>query len=157
MKNEENRSRYIVSALVSGMVLFTTAGFSFAAEESGSFLRGNKTAFIKVASNDLQGKICQASIQNQIEWNYRGNRKWAKGNLERICKNAEFSLQPGACFRRIMHGNIDHGGGTQWKWQDALKLCASTENSIATINCFNEAVKRKVTQAQAIEQCRVKL
>ena len=156
MKKEENCSRFIISALISGMVLFTTAGFAFAPEVSGTFRPGNKTAYIKVASNDLQGKICQASIQNQIEWDYKGNRKWAKRNLEKICKNAEFSLQPGTCFNRIMHGSIDHGGGTRWKWQDALKLCASTKNSTATINCFSEEIKRKAALPRAIEQCRIK-
>ena len=141
MKKEETCSRIVISALVSGMALFATAGFAVSSE---------------VSANDLQGKICQASIQNQIEWNYKGNRKWAKGNLQKICKNAEFSLQPGACFHRIMHGSIDHGGGTRWKWQDSLKLCAGTKNSTASINCFSEAIKRKEALARAIEQCRVK-
>ena len=67
MKKEETCSRFIIPALVSGMVLFTTEGFAF-----------------EVSANDLQGKICQASIQNQIEWNYKGNRKWAKGNPDNL-------------------------------------------------------------------------
>lgn len=115
-----------------------------------------KTAFTVAASNELQGKICQASIQNQIEWDYKGNRRWARRNLEKICNNAEHSLQPGTCFHRIMHGNIDHGGGTRWKWQAALKLCAGTQNSNATIICFSEAISRQVAWPQAIEQCRAK-
>ena len=106
--------------------------------------------------DDLRGKICQASIQNQIEWNYEGNKRWARTNLERICKNADMSLQPGVCFDRVMHGNISYGNGTRWRWPHALKLCASTQNSQATITCFNQAIENKMPWPQAIELCRTK-
>lgn len=108
------------------------------------------------AANELQGKICQASIQDQIEWDYEGRNHWAIVNLEKICKNAEYSLQPGTCFHRIMHGNINHGDGTRWHWSPALKLCAGTQNSSATIACFSKAISQQIHWRQAIEQCRVK-
>jgi hypothetical protein len=115
-----------------------------------------RTAPAVVAANELQGKICQASIQDQIEWDYRGSRHWAKGNLEKICRNAKFSLQPGVCFNRVMHGNINHGSGTRWHWRPALNLCAGTQNANATIKCFSDAVEAQTPWPRAIEQCRAR-
>ena len=89
------------------------------------------------SASELRGKICQASIQDQIEWDYEGRKRWARANLENICKHAEYSLQPGACFRRVMHGNISHGNSNRWTWPHALKLCAGTQNAQSTIACFS--------------------
>lgn len=126
--------------------------------------RGPATVFDSVcgsglklaAANELQGKICQASIQDQIEWDYEGRNRWAIANLEKICKNAMYSLQPGTCFHRVMHGSISHGGGTRWHWSPALKLCAGTQDSGATIACFSKAISQQIPWRQAIELCRVK-
>jgi len=107
-------------------------------------------------ATELQGKICQASIQNQIAWDYQGRRRWQASNLERICKGAENSLQPGVCFDRVMHGNISHGSGTRWRWPPALKLCAGTLDSQATIACFVTAIEAQQPWQQAIEACRAK-
>ena len=115
-----------------------------------------KSAETLTDSSELQGKICQASIQNQIEWDYEGRKRWARPNLEKICKNAYYSLQPGVCFNRVMHGNISHGGSTRWKWPQALKLCASTQNANSTITCFTDAINQNKPWTEAIEQCRVK-
>lgn len=107
-------------------------------------------------SNELRGKICQASIQGQIAWDYQGRRRWQRSNLERICKGAENSLQPGVCFNRVMHGSISHGSGTRWRWPPALKLCAGTLDSQATIACFVSAIEAQQPWQQAIEACRAK-
>lgn len=106
-------------------------------------------------SNDLQGKICMASIQDKIAWDYEGRKHWQQSNLENICKNAIYSLQPGICFNRIMHGNVSHGGGTRWRWPPALRLCAGTQNANSTIACFTQAVEQKKPWPEAIELCRV--
>lgn len=107
-------------------------------------------------ASELQGQICMASIQNKVAWDYEGRKRWLRQNLEKICKNAIHSLQPGICFDRIMHSNISHGGGTRWKWPQALKLCASTQNANSTIACFTEAIEQKTSWPEAIEACRVK-
>jgi len=120
------------------------------------FDSGCGAELILAAANELQGKICQASIQDQIEWDYEGRNHWAIANLEKICKNAMYSLQPGTCFHRVMHGDINHGDGTRWHWSPALKLCAGTHNSAATIACFKKAISQQIPWRQAIEQCRVK-
>lgn len=120
------------------------------------FRLAEKFALKVAASGELQGKICQASIQDQIEWDYEGNRRWAAANLESICKNAKYSLQPGVCFNRIMHGNISHGEGTRWHWRPALKLCAGTRDANATIKCFSDAIGEQIAWPEAIEQCRAR-
>jgi len=106
------------------------------------------------AAVELQGKICQASIQNQVEWDYKGSVRWARKNLENICSNANDSLQPGVCFNRVMHGNINHGNGSRWKWQHALRLCAGTRDASSTIGCFINAIDQQMPWRQAIDQCR---
>lgn len=132
--------------------------------EGSSACRARDSGFSFVCSGDqpaaaageLQGKICQASIQNQIEWDYRGSRRWARSNLEKICRDANDSLQPGVCFNRVMHGGISHGQGRRWNWRPALQLCAGTLDASATIACFEQAIESNIPWQQAIEQCRNK-
>ncbi len=111
-------------------------------------------ASTELAANELQGKICQASIQNQIEWDYKGSRRWARSNLEKMCRDAGDSLQPGVCFNRIMHGGVSHGKGTRWNWRPALQLCAGTLDANSTIACFTAAIDSGTAWRQAIEKCR---
>lgn len=109
---------------------------------------------VESAAGELQGKICQASIQDQVEWDYKGSVRWARKNLESICNNANDSLQPGVCFNRVMHGNINHGNGTRWKWRYALRLCAGTRDANSTIGCFVEEINQQTPWPQAIDKCR---
>ena len=108
------------------------------------------------SASELRGRICQASIQDQIEWDYEGRKRWARPNLENICQNAEHSLQPGACFKRVMHGDISHGSSSRWTWPNALRLCAGTQNAQSTIACFSKAIEQQLQWPEAIERCRVK-
>ncbi len=144
MKAAAVRYRYLFIGLLSVGIAMPLVGFA------------NAQSGLVLAANELQGKICQASIQGRIEWDYEGRNRWARENLERICKNATYSLQPGTCFQRIMHGGISHGNGTRWHWSPALRLCAGTLNSGATINCFTRAIDRQMPWRQAIEECRTK-
>ncbi len=99
---------------------------------------------------------CRASIQDRIAWDYQGRKRWARDNLDRICRNANDSKQPGVCFSRVMHGKVDYGGGTRWKWPHALKLCAGTRDAQATVYCFTRAVSRQKPWPEAIDQCRTR-
>jgi hypothetical protein len=139
-------------ALLAASMLAVTVGPAGARDAAGLFRPA--VAPIVVAANELQGKICQASIQDQIEWDYEGSRRWASSNLEKICENAKYSLQPGVCFNRVMHGNISHGSGTRWHWRPALNLCAGTQDASATIKCFSDAIAAQIPWPEAIEQCR---
>ncbi len=97
---------------------------------------------------------CQNLVQDRIEWDYKGSKRWARSNLETLCKNAADSDQPGICFDRVMHGNLSHGGGTRWKWRYALQLCAGTRDAGSTIDCFSSAIDAETPWPQAIEACR---
>lgn len=98
--------------------------------------------------------VCQNLVQDRIEWDYKGSKRWARSNLERLCKDAADSDQPGICFDRVMHGNLSHGGGTRWKWRYALQLCAGTRDAGSTIDCFSSAIDAETPWPQAIEACR---
>ncbi len=110
----------------------------------------------QAATSATPATACRTSIQDRIAWDYQGRKRWASENLDRICENATDSEQPGVCFSRVMHGKVDHGGGTRWKWPHALKLCAGTHDAQATVFCFTRAISRQRPWREAIEQCRVK-
>jgi hypothetical protein len=147
-------------ALLAAAVMAAASGAALARQAADIRIPPNTSttkheAILTVAaSSELQGKICQASIQDQIEWDYEGNRRWAAGNLEKICENAKYSLQPGVCFNRVMHGNISHGSSTRWHWRPALNLCAGTQDASATIKCFSDKIAKQIPWPEAIEQCR---
>lgn len=53
-----------------------------------------------------------------------------------------------------MHGGVNWGGGTQWKWENALDLCARSQNANFTITCFKTAIAMKMTWPTALHKCR---
>ncbi len=144
MKTSTAQKEYLLVGLLSVLIAIPSIGHASAQADR------------MLAANELQGKICQASIQGRIEWDYEGRNRWARENLEKICQNAAYSLQPGACFQRVMHGGISHGSGTRWHWSPALRLCAGTQDSGATISCFSKAIDQQVPWRQAIERCRAR-
>lgn len=104
----------------------------------------------------LAGLSCPELVQDRIEWDYKGSKRWARSNLEKLCHNALDSDQPGLCFERVMHGGVSHGKSKRWKWRYALRLCAGTRDAASTINCFSAAIDNAVPWPEAIEACRVK-
>lgn len=99
------------------------------------------------------GGTCAAAVQGEIAWNYQGNTRWAEGNIERLCRGAENSVEPARCFDRVMHGGVSRGEATRWRWQDALALCQGTRDADATVTCFERQVVGNDWE-QAIETCR---
>jgi hypothetical protein len=97
-----------------------------------------------------QAQSCVEATQGKIAWDYKGTKQWAQGNLDRLCRGAG-SIEPAKCFQRIMHGNVNWGGGTQWQWQNAIDLCEQSTNADRTVACF----QAKVSQGwqKAIAQC----
>lgn len=95
---------------------------------------------------------CKSSTQNKIAWDYKGSRKWAAGNLNRLCKNADDD-EPAKCFKRVMHGNVNYGGGTKWKWENAIDLCEQSPDANMTIGCFRKQIRRGKNWKQAIAKC----
>lgn len=97
---------------------------------------------------------CSDAVQGQIAWNYQGDTRWGRANVERLCEGAEDSTAPARCFDTAMHGGIDVGdGSTRWRWQDALALCRGTRDADATVGCFRERVGGGASQQQAIKAC----
>ncbi len=98
-------------------------------------------------------KKCSAYVQGEIAWDYEGTKQWNQANIERLCRGAENSGEPAACFQRVMHGGVNWGGGTEWKWENALDLCEGSENATSTVQCFEEELTKNRTWQQAIRTC----
>lgn len=96
---------------------------------------------------------CAAQVQDKVAWDYNGSTHWADGNVARLCRGAENSGQPAACFDRVMHDGIDWGNGTRWSWANAIDLCEGTTSADRTIGCFQEQVRDGGTWQAAIRTC----
>ena len=96
---------------------------------------------------------CQDSVQGRVAWDYSGNKTWSQANLKRLCRGATQPLEPGRCFRRVMHGGISWGGSTRWQWENALDLCAGTANANRTIRCFQTRIREGEPWRDAIRAC----
>lgn len=95
---------------------------------------------------------CRAAVQGKIAWDYQGNRSWASGNLQRLCGD-DRSAEPAKCFQRVMHGGVSWGGGTRWKWENALDLCERSRDANATVSCFQAALRAGQDWSAAITRC----
>lgn len=100
---------------------------------------------------------CRSAVQGKIAWSYTHQKDWDKNNLEALCRLTTQPREPGRCFQQVMHGGVDWGGGTTWLWQNALKLCASTNDADATIKCFSRRIGSGDDWSVAIDQCRRKV
>lgn len=96
---------------------------------------------------------CASRVQDTIAWNYKGNRHWADTNVRRLCKGAEYSAHPAACFERVMHGKISWGRGDRWEWKNAIDLCEGTTNASTTISCFKSRISGGSSWQNAIKGC----
>jgi hypothetical protein len=115
---------------------------------------GHPTSNDSTETGGILGSTCAGAIQGRIAWDYRGTTRWDPGNLSKLCRGAEDSRAPGACFQRVMHGGVNWGSGTTWKWENALSLCASTRNAEATVSCFEAEIRRNRTWQRSIATCK---
>lgn len=99
-------------------------------------------------------RVCYDAVQDRIAWNYSGNRRWSDVNINSLCEGNESSSEPAQCFERVMHGDVEHGAGARWRWQDALELCAGAVNHRLTVGCFELRQRRGDTQSEAINACK---
>ncbi|HEY8187305.1 MAG TPA: hypothetical protein VIF64_14620 [Pyrinomonadaceae bacterium] len=107
----------------------------------------------QVAEVQSSESECFDLVQGRIAWNYEGNRSWSPNNIQNLCRGTSNPRQPGRCFYRAMHGNINWGGGTRWQWENALQLCAGTNDADETISCFQEKVRSGLGWSDAIRAC----
>ena len=101
-------------------------------------------------------KVCYDQVQGKIAWEYKGSKRWAKGNLQRLCRGTSNGNQPAKCFDRVMHGGINYGGGTRWRGENAIDLCEGTNNASKTINCFQNQIRTGAQWQSAIRACQTR-
>lgn len=99
-------------------------------------------------------RTCYSAVQGKIAWNYQNETQWNKKNINRLCQGAEGSREPARCFKQVMHGGVDWGGGTRWQWQNAVNLCRGTHKANALITCFEKKVDKGVHWKKATRVCR---
>jgi len=97
---------------------------------------------------------CADSVQGRITWAGDKSPKWTAANLAALCKDAETSTEPGKCFKRVMSGSVNYGGGTSWNPSNALDLCAGARDANARISCFEGKIAQGRGWDMAIGQCR---
>lgn len=101
-------------------------------------------------------KACEQAIQGKIAWNYKGSKLWNPANIRSLCGNINIDA-PAVCFNKVMHGGINWGGGTKWKYQNAMNLCRNSQNASRTVECFKSVVRKHGGNWQhAINSCRAR-
>jgi hypothetical protein len=95
---------------------------------------------------------CKNTLQGHIPWNHQGNTNWAPQNLERLCRGGN-GPEPARCFYRLIFGQVDYGGSTNWEWENAVNLCHASQDHHATIRCFEGQVRSRIPWQQAITNC----
>ncbi len=101
-----------------------------------------------------ESQVCAQAVQGRLAWNSAGNVNWSPSNVARLCAGAEDSRAPAECFRVYTSPRLDRGGGGAWTWQEGVELCAGTLSHGATIDCFSERLRARMTRAEAIAACR---
>jgi hypothetical protein len=123
-----------------------------------SFGMGSKKAVESCASVTTSGATpedeCYDKVQGKIAWNYTNNVNWSPQNVKNLCAGTSFPNEPGKCFKNVMFGGVNHGGGTVWNWQDASKLCKGANHANQRINCFKNRIANGMNQANAINACK---
>ena len=64
------------------------------------------------------------------------------------------SAEAAACYRQLMGGKINWGGGTEWLPSNAQALCSGARNARQTIDCFQAQVRAKRPWREAVNACR---
>lgn len=103
-------------------------------------------------NNGTNLRACANSIQGRIPWDYKGSSQWQDSNIDALCGN-ETSAGPAICFDEAMHSHINWGGGTQWDWRNAIRLCEGTSQGTKRVQCFSKEVNSGQHWSDAIDYC----
>jgi len=168
LRTDDQRNGVVITLTLNSVKFDSASGHSstegiktriFTADEKSKLPRANRRVVRKKQNDSRVQKValknsCFNSIQNKIAWNYKGSKQWNPANIKSLCGNTR-SVEPAKCFNRIMHGGINWGGGTKWKYNNALNLCRQSQNASQTIACFRSENKQARGQWQkAINNCR---
>ena len=96
---------------------------------------------------------CQTALQGRIAWDKAGNRQWSDKNIKKLCSGGR-RAQPARCFQRVMPGNVNWGGGTNWEWKNAIDLCRGARDADRVVRCFERKIEKRRPWRKAIERCR---
>lgn len=109
------------------------------------------SAFVSATAS--ASDVCFNAVQGKVAWNQAGATRWNPGNIERLCKGAEDSEQPARCFDKVMHGNVDRGGGS-WGWSRVIQLCQGARDASARIGCLEREIAGGTSADAAVKRCR---
>jgi hypothetical protein len=95
---------------------------------------------------------CRFALEGRIPWNAAGDTRWAPVNVMRLCQGG-FGEEPARCFERLIRGQVNWGGGTNWEWENGVNLCHGTQDARATIACFEGQIRAGINWKAAIPSC----
>jgi len=153
--------RLVISAIVNdnSQVLFNKSGkplYRFTGQNKSYSANINYVAATQMnARYSVAINRCHAALQGKVAWDYKGNKAWGKGNLDKMCKLNNQTDQPAKCFQKVMHGNVNWGGGDKWQWQNVLNLCQGTLNANRTIICFKNKIQSGKNWSTATNECKL--
>src|SRR6185436_12291994 len=94
-------------------------------------------------------ETCSSAVQGRIPWNSQGDTHWNPTNIDRLCSGGA-GVEPARCFERLIRGQVNWGGGSNWEWENAVKLCHASQDSNATIACFEGQIRARIAWESAI-------
>lgn len=120
-----------------------------------SLLLASSSAHAQYGHHGDHGDImqCRNALEGRVAWNPQNNdTHWSQDSVERLCRGGARD-EPARCFERLMRGNVNWGGGTNWQFDNAVNLCHATEDHRATIACFEGQIRGKIAWQTAIANC----
>lgn len=99
-------------------------------------------------------ETCRTAIEGRIPWNSQGDTHWNPQNIDKLCAGGAGD-QPARCFERLIRGQVNWGGGSNWEWENGVKLCHGSQDSNATIACFEGQIRARIAWESAIANCAV--
>lgn len=125
---------------------------AFVASTKDENSRKRRQRYLEVLKNDRRNPItpeeigsllsndCSNLVQGIIAWDNRGSRVWTGENVERLCRGTSIPPAPPKCFSDVMSKWGRGGVGTTLTSQDALDLCAGTNDAVKAVVCFQEKI-----------------
>ncbi|MFM9850179.1 MAG: VOC family protein [Hyphomicrobiaceae bacterium] len=106
----------------------------------------------KASENGAQS-ACSRAVRDIALKHHQGTEAWQSQIANQLCEGTNATQEPAKCVAQLLAGKVDWGGGTQWKVGNAVRLCARSQNSAATLTCFSRQVAAKGSWQGAIAAC----
>jgi uncharacterized glyoxalase superfamily protein PhnB len=109
------------------------------------------TASAKPIDTGAQSRCSQAV--RDLVLNRRGKEIESAQVVRRLCDKAHSTQEPAKCVARLLSGEVNWGGGTEWALNNALNLCARTKSAETTLSCFSRQISDQSNWKSAIAAC----